>query len=477
MVIHKLPNLPTITTPSSHSSTVTGMIAGVYIFQWTITDGVCASSSDEVQITIYALPTTANAGADQNLCNVTSTTLAGNTPLTGSGTWTLVSGPNSPTITTPSNPGSTVTGMIAGVYKFQWAITSGVCASSLDTVQITIYALPTTANAGPDQSLCNVTSTTLAGNTPTTGTGTWTLLSGPNTPAITTPSNPSSTVTGMIAGVYIFKWTIANGVCAVSNDSVQITIYSLPRQFPQQRRSEPLQCYFDDTHRQYTFNRNRNVDAGKKTGPNAPSITSPDSSTTTVTGMITGVYTFSWTIVNGVCTPSSDSVNVTIYSLPTVVDAGPDQNLCNVTSTTMAGNVPGVGTGTWTIISGPNTPSITAPNNPSTTITGMIAGVYQFGWTISNGVCVSTTDTMQVTIYALPSISNAGADQNLCDVTSTILAGDTPTVGNGTWSFISGPNVPTITDSHQSKHKRDEHDNRHLYIRLDDKQRCLFTFH
>src|SRR6185503_7765585 len=98
----------------------------------------------------------------------------------GTGSWSLISGPNTPTITTPSNPVSGFTGMIGGVYVFRWTITKGGCASSTDDVQITINAVPSAANAGPDQNLCNVTGTTLAGNIPATGTGTWSLVSGPN---------------------------------------------------------------------------------------------------------------------------------------------------------------------------------------------------------------------------------------------------------------------------------------------------------
>src|SRR5207237_1315712 len=149
------------------------MIAGVYVFRWTISNGVCASSTDDVQITIYALPTTSNAGSDQSLCNVTSATFAGNSPVTGTGAWSLISGPNSPTITAPSSATSTLTGMVTGIYVFRWTISNGVCASSTDDVQITIYALPTTSNAGIDQNLCNATSVTLAGNTPVIGTGAW----------------------------------------------------------------------------------------------------------------------------------------------------------------------------------------------------------------------------------------------------------------------------------------------------------------
>jgi hypothetical protein len=188
------------------------MITGVYVFRWTIASGVCAASTDDVQITIYALPTVATAPPDQNLCNVTGTTMAGNTPAVGTGNWSLVSGPNTPSITTPSSPTSAVSGMISGVYIFRWTITNGVCAASTNDVQVTIYALPTVSNAGADQNLCNVTTATFAGNIPATGTGSWSLVSGPNTPTITSPSSPTSGISSMIAGTYIFRWTITNGV-------------------------------------------------------------------------------------------------------------------------------------------------------------------------------------------------------------------------------------------------------------------------
>src|SRR5207248_245607 len=65
------------------------------------------------------------------------------------------------------------------------------CPTAIDSVTVTKYSIPTTANAGPDQSLCNVTSATLAGNTAAIGSGTWILVSGPNSPTITTTSSPT----------------------------------------------------------------------------------------------------------------------------------------------------------------------------------------------------------------------------------------------------------------------------------------------
>jgi len=438
------PNLPTITTNSNPASTVTGMTVGVYVFRWTTTNGTCASSTDDVQIIIYALPTISNAGIDQSLCNVTATTLAANNPAIGSGSWTQLGGPNVASITSPGTFNSSVSGMIPGVYVFQWSVVNGVCAASSDDVQISIYSLPDTANAGSDQNLCSVSSTTLAGNIPVSGTGNWTLVSGPNTAIITDSTDAASTITGMIAGVYIFRWTTSNGVCANSTDDVSITIYENPTL---------ANAGADDDVCSVTsvtlVGNTPLIGTGTwafVSGPNTPVITSPNNPTSLVTGMIDGAYVFSWTISNGVCAASTSNTNVTIWNQPTTLDAGPDQSLCNLTSATMAGNVPGFGFGTWTIISGPNVPVITTPNDPSTTMTGLLIGTYKFGWRITNGPCSSPVDTVQVIIYDLPTISNAGANQDLCSVTSVTLFGNAPVVGSGLWTLQSGPNIPSISN-------------------------------
>lgn len=437
------PNVPGIVSPASNASSVTGLITGVYVFRWTITNGVCASSSDDVQVRIYALPTTSNAGADQSLCNVNSTVLAANSPLIGNGLWSLVSGPNTPTIVSASNPASGVTGMVTGVYIFRWTITEGVCSPSFDDVQVTIFALPTVANAGPDQNPCNVSSITFSGNNPVIGSGAWTLLSGPNVPVITNPASRNSTVTGMIAGVYVFRWTINNGVCAASTDDVQITNYALPS--VADAGTDQGLCNVSSATLAATAPA---VGSGLWTlisGPNLPTITATSNPGSTVTGMTTGVYVFRWTTTNGTCAGSTDDVQITIFALPTNSNAGLDQNLCNVSTTTLAGNDPAIGTGTWTQLSGPNVASLTTPGSYNSTVTGMIPGVYVFQWSVVSGVCAASTDDVQVTIYSLPDVSNAGVNQSLCNVSSTTMSANTPVSGSGLWSLVSGPNTPVIT--------------------------------
>ena len=89
------------------------------------------------------------------------------------------------------------------------------------------------ANASINQYLVNgTTSTTLYGEgshqqQPTnsltvTMTNAWTLTSGANIPTITSPTSQNTTVTGMIAGTYIFRNTVTNSVGA--NDYQEVTV-------------------------------------------------------------------------------------------------------------------------------------------------------------------------------------------------------------------------------------------------------------
>jgi hypothetical protein len=96
-------------------------------------------------------------------------------------------------------------------------------ATASNVIQITVNPVPTIAAAGSDQTVC-ASSATLAGNTATAGTGTWTKTSG--TATISDPSGPTSGLTG-ISGTAVLRWTIATAGCGSSFDEVSITS-SLP---------------------------------------------------------------------------------------------------------------------------------------------------------------------------------------------------------------------------------------------------------
>src|SRR5207237_6992341 len=134
----------------------------------------------DVAVTYTATPTAALAGSDQpNVCGLVAT-LAGNTPVIGSGTWSQVSGPGTITFSSGSAPGASATANVVGSYTLRWTISNGTCTSS-DDVAVTYTATPTAALAGTDQpNVCGLVAT-LAGNTPVIGSGTWSQVSGPGT--------------------------------------------------------------------------------------------------------------------------------------------------------------------------------------------------------------------------------------------------------------------------------------------------------
>jgi large repetitive protein len=168
---------PTIQNPQVATTDITGIDAvGSYVFRWTISNGSCAVSTDDVTINVPdPAPTTANAGADQTICNGTATNIFGNTPTVGTGAWLKT--PDSPfSVFSPAagtTPATTALSLTSGTYKYIWTITSGACISR-DTVIVKNLAVPSTANAGVDQIVCQFSPINLNATLPTAGTGTWT---------------------------------------------------------------------------------------------------------------------------------------------------------------------------------------------------------------------------------------------------------------------------------------------------------------
>ena len=87
-------------------------IAGSYIYSILLTGG-CGVVNATGAIMVTPLPTIADAGTDQTglaMCGLTSTTLAANTPVIGTGSWSIIGGAGG-TVTAPTSPTSTFNGI------------------------------------------------------------------------------------------------------------------------------------------------------------------------------------------------------------------------------------------------------------------------------------------------------------------------------------------------------------------------------
>ncbi|MBN2756273.1 MAG: gliding motility-associated C-terminal domain-containing protein [Bacteroidales bacterium] len=525
----------TISSANSPTALFSNLTAGRYEFQWLIEKGICPSSSDNLVLTVSNEPSDANAGNDIVICNDTQATLSANNPISGTGTWSIIDSPNSPSIASFTSPTTTVTGLTSGEYTFRWTIITGTdCAAKEDDVLVQVsapanagsdiqlcdatstilegtngtngtwilvsgspiptisnnayhtamvygmgldqvyefnYSLPeiygctgpfednvivtttpygTEPDAGADQEICtsNGTSITMNANEPGVGTGTWNFVSGPSNPTIENNTFNSLVSNLNTEGVYIFEWNIDYGYCGNYKDVMRVNVYNPPTisdAGADQNNACQLNAQLDGNL--------PTIGIGIWTLISSPagnsatiSINNPNTNNTTISNPShIGTYTFRWTIINGnVCSESTDDVDITFTDIPpSTPDADIDRDLCDVTSITMSGNNPVVGTGTWSQISGPNSAGIVSPNDFNTDIIGMIPGTYEFNWEIQNGGC-TLNDEIIVVNSPTPSDPNAGNNQYLCRYESPVLTAEIPTYGSGEWSFVSGTTSANI---------------------------------
>ncbi len=141
-------------------------VAGTYVLQLIVNDGLQDSTPDTVTVTTDNTPPVADAGPDQTAHRRDEITLDGtgsydvdNDPLTYS--WSLISVPgngtkapmSAATLDDPTSPTPKFTIDVPGVYVAQLIVNDGTVDSAPDTVSVTTENQPPVADAGPDQTV------------------------------------------------------------------------------------------------------------------------------------------------------------------------------------------------------------------------------------------------------------------------------------------------------------------------------------
>jgi hypothetical protein len=346
-----------------------------------------------VRLTFECDPITVSVGSDIDICNTsTVAALNGNNPASGhTGEWSVVSGSGS--FTNASNYDTEVTSVGQGENVYRWTVTNSSTGCS-DYADLTVNNnTPTTPDAGSDASSCNG-NYQLEANIPIYGTGVWSVSSGAGVFDDNTLYNTNvSNLNGSDAGTSnTFTWTITNNGCSQSDD-VDITYYYPP---VASVASSPLSgCYATDA---LTLN-------GNNPGSLTPSATGEwtvvsgsgtfndeTAYNTTVTNVGTPSNTYRWTLTRNGCTSSA---NLVVDNLsPDAASAGADQSI-SAANTSLEGNTPTQGTGTWTVIPNDQGVIITDASDAETTVTNIPENIeFTFTWTISNGTCDDTFDAM-----------------------------------------------------------------------------------
>lgn len=418
----------------------------------------------------------ANAGPNQSI-TASSTTLTSTGSSDADGTiasflWTRVSGPNTPTIVTPTGATTSVTGLIAGTYVFNLTVTDDDGATGSDQVQITVNPnSPPVSNAGVNQTITLPTSSVTVNGSGSTdniaiSSYLWSKVSGPISNTITNPTSVSTTITGLTAGVYVFRLTVTDGSGLTDTDDMQVTVNA--------GNSAPVsnagtnQTITLPTSSVTLNGGSSSDDVGiteylwtKVGGPATFTITSPTSVSTSVTGLVAGIYIFRLRVEDVAGLFTTDDVQITVNAAPNgtpVANAGANQAITlptNSVTVSSSGSTDDVAivSRTWTKTSGPATFTIVSPTSISTAINNLVAGVYTFRITVFDGGGLSSFDEVQITVNAIANAApnaSAGANQSITlPTSSTSVDGSASTddvaITAYLWTKVSGPAGGTIS--------------------------------
>ncbi len=271
----------------------------------------------------------------------------------------------------------------------------------------------------------------------------------------TGPASGNSITPGLLSdGVYRFRAVVDNGPCNSLQSGIEtVTVTDNPA--PPTAGTDQAFCGSLISAAQ-----NATLSGGTGTwsyissvpsGRPAPSFTANNPNTTfsIANPTLAGAYTMRWSVVVGSCT-FEDDVIIDFGANPDPVPAMViDQ--CGVTAT-LGAPVPSVGSGSWTIISGPsgcitgNCPEltiddITSPTSGVSLNAPLTYGTYILEWRVTSGICAPAFNNATVTFYLEPT-ATASDINGIClnpaataiPLTGTIGGGAT----SGTWVNVDG---------------------------------------
>ena len=462
-------NTPAFSDPADPASSVSVLFYGTYEFRFTETNGTC-SDDDIVKVTFYQKPT-ADAGANIQVCAGKTANLAGSAYLyagglnqnSGTRQWQFVSGPDAtPSFAAPSSATSSVSVDYYGTYTFRFVETNGTCQDA-DTVEVSYYEEPS-ANAGPNQQVCDALTTSLAATSYTylaapdqnIGTTTWSYVSGPDaSPVFSDIHSPIADVTVNAYGTYRFMFTEANGSCS-DGDVVDITFYEQPTA---NAGTDIEECGVLSTSlaaTSYSYMGAPNINSGNRqwsyvSGPDVtPVFSNPASPNSAVTIDTYGTYKFKYTETNGTCS-DEDTVMVTFFQLPAVTPMA-DFTVCRDSALTV---IPitgtfggGAGTAGWSVLAPAGGSIINESVTGNTVDAEYVPDYSDLGGPVvlrltsddPAGPCAASSGDVVITINEAAWV-DAGPDTVTIAAGSTlalngIIAGGTTT---GIWSVVSVP--------------------------------------
>jgi len=367
----------------------------------------CPGVPFAVAITVKPLPAVTATAANTAVCSGNTSTINLNPTITGTAfTWTSTttgsitgnSQQSTPISSAAINDVLTNNSPAAGSVKYTITPFNGNCPGASTIVTITVLPVPIVSNPGVNTEVCNLTNYTLSGNSPSPGTGLWTVS--PAGPHFTDATKANATAIGLIPGnTYTFTWTITPPApCPPNSNSVVITDDA-----PSVGGITSGGATVCSTGSSGTITLSGEVgsiirwESSTDNFATAPGLIPNNTAVQQYNNL--GVTTqYRAVVQNNMCSIQYSTVTTITVNKPAIqAIAGGNQNLCGATSVTLQGNNPSPFSGIWTQTAGPAA-VISIPNNAQTKVTGLVPGNdYTFLWTIKGlPPCTDNSDSVKI---------------------------------------------------------------------------------
>ena len=459
------------------SGSVTGIVitagtlaGGPYSGTMTIVNGNGCSSTQAITVTVNPVIAGNTSGSAVSICDNSVTTLFGGTPTGGAGSYTYLwessDGATGTFITatgisnTADYTTETLTTSSTQVW-FRRTVISGACSDVASAVKVTVNPVLAGNSSGSNVVICNSSTTTLTGGTPTGGSGAYTYLwessdallgtysaaTGINTGADYT----TETLTTSSTQIY-FHRKVTSGGCTDIAAAVKVTVN--PAITGNSSGSAVSICNGSST----------TLSGGTAVGGSgvftylwessdallgtysaaAGANTGADYTTETLTTTAAQIY-FHRKVTSGGCTDIAAAVKVTVNPAITGNSSGSDVTICNGSTTTLIGGIAAGGSGLYTYlwessdalagVYGPAFGTNTGVDYTTAALSTTTTQVY-FRRTVYSGGCTDVSTAVKVTVDPAIVGNTSGLPVTICTGSSTILTGGTPTNGSGSYTYL-----------------------------------------
>ncbi len=388
------PSVAILSDASSENTMASDLVAGQYVFAWTLSAGICGDfSSATVTVNVDEIPDNqvADAGADQNICTVNSFNLEAIMPTVGTGRWSIFNTVGA-SITDVFDPNSGVT-LVEGENTFVWSLSNGNCENYIqDTVRVFLTTPADDAIVFTDNvEICelDVTNVVLSATAINSATGLWTQFEGPAQASIDNPTNEVAMVSDLMPGTYTFVWTLSEGACTdFASDQVTVTVSDIPNEDANLAQDEISICGSNEA----TLVANTLTQStGVWTTNGVATITNENIESTSVSNLQAGANVFTWSLSNGACVDFS-TADLTVFveeGIDAVNDVYTVLQGSTLTEENVLDNEEFNGNSDWTISLLSNSPEVSFNTDGSFVFEPAITftGLYTFEYEICDVSC------------------------------------------------------------------------------------------